>query len=132
MVKKIINKNDSKTVELAVLGASLAGLAAAAYFFLGPKGPKNQKHTKAWAIKMKGDVVEKLEKAREVSEPIYHEIINSVAKEYEKNKKAGHAEIGDIVQDLHKHWKTIGKIAKSVKQDVTKDIKEKRQTAGKK
>jgi len=128
MVKKT-TANGSGAVKLAVIGASLAGLAATAYFFLGPKGQKNQKHAKAWAIKMKGDVVEKLEKANEVSEPVYHEIIDSVAKEYEKNKKAGHTEIGEIVQDLKKHWKTISKIAKSAKQDATVDAKKVVKTA---
>jgi Na+-transporting NADH:ubiquinone oxidoreductase subunit NqrC len=121
MEKKNTKKNNSNAVGLVVLGASLAGLAAGAYFFLGPKGQKNQKHAKAWAIKMKADVIEKLETAREVSEPVYNEIIDSVAKEYEKNKKAGHGEVDIIVQDLKKHWKTISKIAKSAKHDAVKD-----------
>lgn len=131
MAQKITKtkKNGSNAVGLAVLGASLAGLATTAYFFLGPKGQKNQKHAKAWAIKMKEDVVEKLEKAKEISEPVYNEIIDSVAKEYEKNKKAGHGEIGSIVEDLKKHWKTISKIAKSAKQDATVDVKKVVKTA---
>ena len=35
--------NKSQAVKLAVIGASLAGLAATAYFFFGPKGKKHQK-----------------------------------------------------------------------------------------
>ena len=50
-------KSGRKAVKLAVLGASIAGAAATAYFFLGPKGKKHQREAKAWAIKMKGDVV---------------------------------------------------------------------------
>jgi len=103
---------------LAILGASIAGVAAA-YFFLGPKGKNHQKQLRAWAIKMKGDVVEKLETAREVSEPVYREIVDSVAAEYEKGMKAGHEEISVLAEDLKKHWKTISKGIKVAKRDVT-------------
>ena len=77
MAKKT-TKGGSGAMKMAMLGASLAGLAAA-YFFTGTEGKKRQKHAKAWAIKMKGDVVERLETAREVSEPVYHKIIDTVA-----------------------------------------------------
>ena len=114
-------KNNSNAVQLTILGTTLAGLVAGAYFFLGPKGKKHQKHAKAWAIKMKGDVVEKLEKAKEISEPVYHEIINSVSKDYEKGMKAGKAEIDELATDLKKHWKTISGTAKIAKRKILKD-----------
>ncbi|MCX6789479.1 MAG: hypothetical protein NTZ42_02615 [Candidatus Gribaldobacteria bacterium] len=120
MVKKITKKGGSNTAEMIVLGASLAGLAAGAYFFLGPKGKKNQKHAKAWAIKMKGDVVEKLETAREVSEPVYHQIIDSVATKYEKGMKASHEEINELAQDLKKHWKMISNTGRAAKRKAVK------------
>lgn len=117
MTKK---KTNSGAVKLAVLGASLAGLAAGAYFFLGPKGKKHQKNLKAWAIKMKGDVVEKLEAAREITEPIYHEIIDSVSSDYTKGMRAGKAEIEALATDLKKHWKTISGTAKAAKREIVK------------
>lgn len=112
--------NNSKAVSLAVLGASLAGVAATAYFFFGPKGKKNRAHAKAWAIKMKGDVVEKLEKAKEITEPAYHDIIDSVSKEYATGKKATKAEIEELATDLRKHWKSISKLAMDAKKEVIK------------
>jgi len=120
MMKKKTTENGSDAVKLAVVGVGLAGLAATAYFFLGPKGKKHQKDVKSWAIKMKGDVVEKLEMASEISEPVYREIIDSVATEYEKGKKAGHEEISALAQDLKKHWKTIGNLAHAARRDVVK------------
>lgn len=110
----------SRAVKLAVIGASLAGLAATAYFFFGPKGKKHQKQTRAWAIKMKGDVIEKLETARNMSESVYHEIIDSVALKYEKGKKASHEEIRELARDLKKHWKTISGSAKSKRRTAKK------------
>lgn len=114
-------KTGSNAVKIAVIGASVAGLAAAAYFFYGPKGKKHRQHSKAWAIKMKGDVIEKLEKAREITQPIYLEIIDRVTKEYEKGKKASRPEIEALAQDLKKHWKSIGKLAMAAKQEMVDD-----------
>lgn len=117
MQKKSTNSNTKK---LVVAGASLAGIAATAYFFFGPKGKKHQQHIKAWAIKMKGDVVEKLEKAREITEPVYQEIIEKVAKEYKKGKRASQQEIDALAVDLKKHWKSISKLAITAKQELSK------------
>ncbi|MDP3661760.1 MAG: hypothetical protein Q8R17_02845 [bacterium] len=102
---------NKKTVglELAVLGAGIAGLAAGAYFFFGPKGKKHQRHTKAWAIKMKGDVVAKLERAKAVTKPLYHQIIDSVAKKYEKGMQVSRDEVHALAADLKKHWKILSR-----------------------
>ena len=111
----------SNAVKLAVVGASLAGLAATAYFFFGPKGKKHRTHAKAWAIKMKGDVIEKLEAAREITEPVYLEIIDTVAREYKKGKKASQPEIAALAKDLRTHWKAMSKLAIAAKQSAVKD-----------
>lgn len=107
MKKQTTKKGGSKSAQAAAIGAGVAGLAATAYFFLGPDGKKNQKAVKSWAIKMKGDVVEKLENAREVGEPVYHQIIDTVAAKYEKGKATAPAEVQALAKDLKKHWKTI-------------------------
>ncbi|MDP2951062.1 MAG: hypothetical protein Q8N55_01630, partial [bacterium] len=121
--KKIVKKSGSGVVGGAILGAGLAGLAATAYFFFGPKGKANQKHAKAWAIKMKGDVIEKLEAANEITEPIYHGIIDSVANQYEKGMRASHEEISELAQDLKKHWKTFTDSQKTAKHKAVKATK---------
>lgn len=72
---------------------------------------------------MKGDVIEKLETAREISEPVYREIIDSVAVKYEKAKKGDTKEIQEIAQDLKKHWKAISAEAKDLKHDTIKNTK---------
>jgi len=74
---------------------------------------------------MKGDVIEKLETASDVSEDVYHQIIDSVAGEYEKGMKASHDEITDLAQDLKKHWKIITRSKKPVKRKVVKSVKKK-------
>lgn len=117
MKKKLDN---SDVIKLAIAGASAAALAATAYFLFGPNGKKNQKNVKAWAIKMKAEVIEKLEQAKEISKPIYQEIIDSVATEYKNGKKAGQEEIDDLANDLKKHWQSISKTAITGKNELSK------------
>ncbi len=118
MVNKKTEKTEKKgetsdTLKYAAIGVSLASLAAGAYFFFGPKGKKHQKHAKAWVIKMKGDIVEKLESVKEVTEPVYHAIIDTVASNYKKKIKNSQEDIAEIVDDLKKQWKSLNKAVKS-------------------
>src|SRR3989344_1314283 len=115
--------DNSSGVKLATLGTGLVGLAATTYFFLAPKGQKHQKHAKAWIIKMKVDVIKKLEATRDISQSTYKEIIDSIAKDYTKNKKVGDKEIKKLTQDLKKHWKTISGGVKTIKSEVIKNTK---------
>lgn len=109
-MSKLASNKPNKT-GLAVTGVAVAGLAATAYFFFGPDGEKHQKHAKAWAVKMKAEVIEQLEAAREVTEPVYSKIIDSVATEYVGAKKANKEQIDELVADLKKHWSTFAKNA---------------------
>jgi len=120
MVKNKKTEEKSETLKYTVVGVSLASLAAGAYFFFGPKGKKHQKHAKAWVIKMKGDIIEKLESAKEVTEPVYHAIIDTVALNYKKKIKNGKEDINEIVDDLKKQWKNLAKTVKSKTKTSTK------------
>lgn len=124
--------NKSHVGALTVLGASVAGIAATSYFFLGPKGKKHQQHAKAWAIKMKGDVVEKLESVKEVSEPMYHELIDAVATGYSKGKKASGKEVAELAQHLKKHWKVVSSTASKAGSDVKKSVRKVKKSVTKK
>ena len=56
--------------------------------------------------------------AKDITEPIYHEIISSVAAEYVKGKKASEGEVSELASDLKKHWTAISKLAKAGKKEV--------------
>ena len=107
MKKDIKNTKEKKAGvgKYVVVGAGLAAAAAAGYFLFGPNGKNNQKKIKGWTVKMKGEVLEKIEGAREVTEPIYNKIVDNIANKYlsTKNKK----EVEEMVGELKKHWKSI-------------------------
>jgi phytoene dehydrogenase-like protein len=116
-------KSSSGAMELFKIGAGLAGLAAAAYFLMESKGKKEQTQVKSWAIKMKGDIIEKLKSARNISEPIYQGIIDAVAAKYEKELKSSPKEIRELAQDLKKHWKAISGLVLAAKSDTANSAK---------
>ncbi len=98
--------------EMAAVGAGIAAIAAGAYFFFGPDGSKHQKKMKGWMVKMKGDVLEKLEDAIDVTEPIYNDIVDSVARTQAVAGKIPKTEIMALAIDLKKQWRTISRSVK--------------------
>ena len=97
--------------EQLVKGLSLAGAAAAAivggYFFYGKDGAKHRKHLKTWSVKAKAEVLEKLEKAKDISEEIYHQSIDAVSEKYAKVKSVTPEDLEAFKVTLKKHWKDI-------------------------
>lgn len=103
------NRKNNDTKEAAMVGAGLAALAAGAYFFLGPKGKKHQKQMKGWMVKMKGEVLEKLEDAKDVTEPLYNEIVDTVARTNAVAGKIPKSEIAALANDLKKQWRSLNR-----------------------
>lgn len=95
-------------VSAGLVGLAVAGLAGA-YFLYGKDGAKNRKKIKTWALKAKADVLDKLEKAKDVSEANYQEIIDTVSAKYSKAKDVTPEDIQAFAKDLKKHWKDIKK-----------------------
>jgi L-lysine 2,3-aminomutase len=97
--------------KIVAAGAGLATLAAAAagaFFLYGTKeGAKRRKQIRGWAIKMKGEVVEKMEQMKDVTEEKYREAVDGVAKRYQNVKSIDPTEVSAMVADLKNHWKNI-------------------------
>lgn len=89
------------------LAAGLAALAAGSYFIFGPQGKKNRKAIKGWSLKMKGEVLEKIEKLKEVTPELYNKVIDEVSSKYAKAKGVSEEEVAMLVNDMKKHWKAI-------------------------
>jgi hypothetical protein len=94
------------------VGATIAAMSAAAYLLFGPEGKKNRKSVKGWAVKMKGEIIEKFEEAKELTEPAYQAIIDEVQAKYAVAKGIDKAELAALIADIRKHWKVMSKAAK--------------------
>lgn len=47
------------TGKKVAIGATIAAAGVAAYMLFGPDGKKNRKVVRGWAVKMKGEIIEK-------------------------------------------------------------------------
>lgn len=121
----MINKQTKTTgvgAKLAV-GASIAAVSAAAYLLFGPNGKKNRKIIKGWSVKMKGEIIEKLEEAKDITEPVYQKIVDQVYSKYAKLKNIDKAELEEVILDIKKHWNAMSKTTKAAKRKVVSKAK---------
>lgn len=93
--------------------AGIAGLTAAAvgaYYLYGHKdADKNRKKVKGWMLKMKGEVLEELEKAGDVTESAYRSAVDTVAAKYNELKNIEPEELEAFIAEMRSHWNNIKK-----------------------
>lgn len=114
MKKQTVKKGMSTGAKIGI-GATLAAAGVAAYLLWGKDGKKNRKVVRGWAVKMKGEIIEKFEKAENVTESMYQNIVDQVSARYAKLKDVDQVELKAMVGDIRKHWKAMSKGAKSKK-----------------
>jgi hypothetical protein len=99
------------TQNKVLMGAGIAALAAAtagAVFLYGTEaGKKKRKDIKSWMLKMKADVMDKMEGMKDWSEEAYTAAVDAVAEKYKNMKNVDPLEIAALVRDMKGHWKTI-------------------------
>lgn len=106
---KKITKTTKKisTGKKVAIGAGVAALAVGAYFLFGPDGKKNQKKLKGWMGDMKDEIIKKLEAAKEVTQPMYEEVVDTVAGKYAAMGGMDKKEILALAKTLKKNWKSM-------------------------
>lgn len=130
MAKKKTTKKSKaaglSSVDKAAIGVGLTAAAVAAagtYFLLGSKdAQKNRAKLRGWMLKAKGEVLEALESAEEMTENEYHELIEAVANTYTKVKGATKTDIAGFRREMKDHWHNIEKsaVAKKAKKVAKK------------
>ncbi len=104
------------------VAAGVAAIAAAGYFLFGPNGKNNRKVIKGWTVKMKGEVLEKIEKLKEITPEMYDTIIDEVSAKYAKLKHVNQEEIAIVTADLKKYWKVISRDVKAKQGGAKKKV----------
>jgi|JI10StandDraft_1071094.scaffolds.fasta_scaffold1220338_1 uncharacterized protein YpuA (DUF1002 family) len=102
-------KKESSNIgaKLGLAGIAVAGLAGA-YFLYGKNGTKNRKAIKTWTLRAKADVIEKLEKAKEVGQDTFESVVDEISSKYgAKMKDISTEDVAAFAKDLKKHWKDI-------------------------
>jgi hypothetical protein len=104
----------SSVVKRVAIGTGVAaGVAAAAagmYLLYGSKhAAKNRRLVKAWSLKARAEVLERLENLSEINEKVYRQVVEEVSARYKKLKHLSSKEVGEFGAELKKHWKDIAK-----------------------
>ena len=107
-----MNKNFSKMA----IGAVASTIAGAYYLYGSREGQVARKNMAAWAVKMKGEMLEGIEKLKEVSEPKYKELVKKVEEKYAK-AKADSPEFKKVVGEISSVW---GKMKKEVNAEIVR------------
>ena len=92
---------------LGALGLAAVAAAAGAYYFYGKNGKQHRKHLKSWAVKARGEVIEKLETASKLSQKTYNGAVADVLKKYKKLEHVTPGELAEVAAELRGHWKGI-------------------------
>ncbi len=99
-----------KKSEKIIGGIGLAALAAAgAYFLSGKRGQKNRDAIKGWALKMKGEVLEKMESMKKIDRETYLRLVDKVADRYSRAESISAAELQHLTVELKNAWAHIDK-----------------------
>lgn len=112
------NKNNTKdgnhniAIAAGITGLFASALLGAHFLFNTEKGKKSLKHLKSWSFKMKGELLEKLEKAKEIDENTYSKIVDDLSAKYQKIKGMTMEEVSEITKELKSNWKKIKDEAK--------------------
>ncbi len=117
--KKTLTNNDKFTIGIGITAAAVA--AAGAYFLAGSKNAaKNRKTVKSWALKAKAEVLEGLEKAQQMSQKEYEDLIETVAGAYAGLQSASKSDLAGFKKEMKEHWQKIAKTATPKKKTVKK------------
>ena len=134
MAKKAQKKSSNSKV---LLGTAVASAAAAAvgYYFYGPKGKKHRDELRSWTLKAQGEVMERLEKLKQIDKDAYNKVVDDVTKKYAKAKGVAAKELAGFARDVKEQWehveKEFEKGAKKGRTAVKKSAKKAKKTAKK-
>jgi hypothetical protein len=111
-------------VGAAVIGGLAAAAAIGGYFlYNSPEAKKKVKNIRGWVVKAKGEVLEKVERIKDVNEDTYHKVVDAVMAQYTKVKSVDTAEIAKLTKELKTHWKSIQKDLKQGGQKIGSAVK---------
>jgi len=101
---------EAKSKKMIGAGVALAAIAAAAtYFLTGKRGAENREKISVWTLKMKGEVLEKMKKIKDIDKEKYHALVDEVAKRYERVGRVSAAEMKHLTEEVKNAWTHISK-----------------------
>lgn len=92
-------------VDGIILWAQVIAAWAALYVLF--KGKENAPKAKEWAINMEQEIVEKIDKVKDITQSVLDKIIDEVKEKYERMKDIDTDELKKTVDTLRNHWSSV-------------------------
>lgn len=103
----------AKKIGIGLAAGTALAAAAGTYFFYGAKdASKNRRRVKGWMLKARGEVLDGVEKLKEVDKSAYFALVDQVMRRYGTVKGISKQEAEEMVKELKDSWKHIEKGAK--------------------
>jgi hypothetical protein len=115
-------KKQGDTSKVFVTGAML-GAAAALVFVANAQDKAKRKKMRGWALRARGEILEKIENTQAITKDRYEEIVSQVMRKYEKTKSTTEAEVKSLERDLHRSWRHIVAELPAAKQDILTGVR---------
>ena len=122
------SKNDGlsggEKVGIGVALTTAAVAAAGAYFLYGsPNAAKNRKKVKGWMLKAKGEVLQVLEQAGNLTAEEYQAAVEKIAAGYGSMKDISKTELDEFKKEMMTYWKKIASGTATAKKKARKTVK---------
>lgn len=98
----------TKTEQLIGAGVGVAVVAAlGAYFLYGKNGARNRGKISGWMLRLKGEVLEKVENIKELNEQEYYRVVDEISGRYANMEKVGTEEVKHLASELKGAWNQL-------------------------
>ena len=113
------SENQGKGLGVVLGAAALATVGA--YFLYGSKNAaKNRQKVKSWALKAKAEVLEQVEKVKQLDAQQYKVIVDKVLEGYQGMHGTTQREIKALGAELKQHWMDLQKNSSKKKKPARK------------
>jgi hypothetical protein len=103
------------------IAAAVAAAGAGAYWLYGTKdASKNRKLAKSWMLKARGEVLEGVEKLKDIDKEKYLRIVDTVMNRYKKMSGVTAVEALPMAKNFKDSWQHMQKAAKPAKKAAKK------------
>lgn len=95
--------------DVGIFAAGAAAAVAANLFLYGKNAAANRKAVRGWVVKMKGEVLDEIERMGRIDRKTYEALVDKVARGYAGAAHIGKKELDRTARELKSQWKHISR-----------------------
>lgn len=93
--------------DVGMFAAGAVAATAGALFLYGKNAKRSRKIAAGWTMKIKGEVLDELERMAGINRKGYQQLIDGIAERYAKLQHIDRKDVEKMARELKSHWKHI-------------------------